>query len=209
MSAIQAASVRETYELMKAKLHKVVPDVELVLKAELVYEINRLKVEKDAIILGHNYMEPALFHTIPDFVGDSLALSRMAAQTEKSIIISTHILEEVDAICTRAMVISGGRVVADGTPVELEQLSRHYNAVAVRLEDEADTDAVKSALERIDGALSVEANKYSGLLTVYPKDGASLIGEVGQVMRSGRWRVAEIRVERGHLDEVFRRITQA
>ena len=87
MSAIQAASVRETYELMKAKLHKVVPDVELVLKAELVYEINRLKVEKDAIILGHNYMEPALFHTIPDFVGDSLALSRMAAQTEKSIII--------------------------------------------------------------------------------------------------------------------------
>jgi len=132
-----------------------------------------------------------------------------AMSYDKAIIISTHILEEVDAICTRAMVISGGRVVADGTPVELEQLSRHYNAVAVRLEDEADTDAVKTALERIDGALSVEANKYSGLLTVYPKDGASLIGEVGQVMRSGRWRVAEIRVERGHLDEVFRRITQA
>jgi quinolinate synthase len=87
MSALQAASVRETYEWMKAKLHHVVPDVELVIKAELVYEINRLKVEKNAVILGHNYMEPALFHTIPDFVGDSLALSRMAAQTEKDIII--------------------------------------------------------------------------------------------------------------------------
>jgi len=87
MSALQATSVRETYEWMKSKLHKVVPDVELLIKAELVYEINRLKVEKNAVILGHNYMEPALFHTIPDFVGDSLALSRMAAQTEKDIII--------------------------------------------------------------------------------------------------------------------------
>ena len=132
-----------------------------------------------------------------------------AMSYDKAIIISTHILEEVDAICTRAMIISGGRVVADGTPVELERLSRHYNAVAVRLEDEADTEAAKASLERIDGALSVEANKYSGLLTVYPNDGVSLIAEVGQAIRAGRWRVAEIRVERGHLDEVFRRITQA
>ncbi len=132
-----------------------------------------------------------------------------AMSYDKAIVISTHILEEVDAICTRAVVIAKGRVVADGTPVELEQLSRHHNAVAVRLENEADTDAAKAALERVDGALSVEANKYSGLLTVYPKDGASLIAEVGQAIRAGRWRVAEIRVERGHLDEVFRRITQA
>jgi ABC-2 type transport system ATP-binding protein len=132
-----------------------------------------------------------------------------AMSYDKAIIISTHILEEVDAICTRAMVISGGRVVADGTPVELEQLSRHYNAVAVRLENEADTEAVMAALERIDGVLTVEANKYAGLVTVYPKDGRSLIAEVGQAVRYGRWKVAEIRVERGHLDEVFRRITQA
>ena len=79
MSAIQAQSVQETYERMKVMLHNVVPDVELQIKAELVYAINQLKREKNAIILGHNYMEPALFHTIPDFVGDSLALSRMAA----------------------------------------------------------------------------------------------------------------------------------
>jgi ABC-2 type transport system ATP-binding protein len=132
-----------------------------------------------------------------------------AMSYDKAIIISTHILEEVDAVCSRAMVIAGGRIVADGTPVELEQLSRHYNAVAVRLEDAADTDAAKAALDRIEGALSVDANKYAGILTVYPKDGRSLIAEVGQAMRAGRWPVAEIRVERGHLDEVFRRITQA
>jgi quinolinate synthase len=87
MSTIQAQSVQETYKQMQAKLHNVVPDVELRIKAELVYEINRLKQEKNAVILGHNYMEPALFHTIPDFVGDSLALSRLAAQTDKDIIV--------------------------------------------------------------------------------------------------------------------------
>jgi quinolinate synthase len=72
---------------MKAKLSDVVPDVELRIKAEIAYEINRLKKEKNAVILGHNYMEPALFHSIPDFVGDSLALSRKAAETDKDIIV--------------------------------------------------------------------------------------------------------------------------
>src|SRR5574342_1152275 len=87
MSAIQAQSVQETYELMKGRLHNVVPDVELRIKAELVFEINRLKKEKNAVILGHNYMEPALFYSIPDYTGDSLELSRKAAQTDKDIIV--------------------------------------------------------------------------------------------------------------------------
>lgn len=85
--AIQANSVNEMYEAMAARLHDVVPDVELRIKAEIAYEINRIKAEKNAVILGHNYMEPALFQSIPDFVGDSLALSRMAAQTEKDVIV--------------------------------------------------------------------------------------------------------------------------
>ncbi|HRW06348.1 MAG TPA: quinolinate synthase NadA [Caldilineaceae bacterium] len=85
--AMQANSIEEMYEKMAARLHDVVPDVELRIKAEVAYEINRLKVEKNAVILGHNYMEPALFHSIPDFVGDSLALSRLAAQTDKDVIV--------------------------------------------------------------------------------------------------------------------------
>lgn len=85
--AIQATSVQDMYNKMREKLADVVPDVELQIKAELAYEINRLKVEKNAIILGHNYMEPALFASIPDYVGDSLMLSRKAAQTDKEIII--------------------------------------------------------------------------------------------------------------------------
>lgn len=78
---IEASTVQETFTLMKAKLSKLVPEVELRIKAELVFEINRLKKERGALILGHNYMEPALFHTVPDIVGDSLELSRRAAET--------------------------------------------------------------------------------------------------------------------------------
>ncbi len=75
------------YDKMRAKLEKVVPDVELRIKAEIAVEINALKVERNAVILGHNYMEPALFYSIPDFTGDSLDLSRKAAQTDKDVIV--------------------------------------------------------------------------------------------------------------------------
>ena len=80
-------SVNSMYEEMKSKLSRVVPDFELRYKAELAEQINQLKKEKNAIILGHNYMEPALFYSIPDFRGDSLDLSRKAAQTDKDIIV--------------------------------------------------------------------------------------------------------------------------
>jgi quinolinate synthase len=77
----------EMYLKMKSLLRNVVPDVELRYKADLAGQINRLKAEKNAVILGHNYMEPALYHSIPDFVGDSLYLARQAAKTEKDIIV--------------------------------------------------------------------------------------------------------------------------
>jgi quinolinate synthase len=80
-------SVETVYEEMKARLSNVVPDFELRYKAELVYQINQLKEARNAVILGHNYMEPALYHTIPDFRGDSLYLSRKAAETDKDIIV--------------------------------------------------------------------------------------------------------------------------
>lgn len=84
---ITASSTPEMYAKMKSLLHDVVPDVELRYKAELAVEINRLKAERNAVILGHNYMEPALYYSVPDFTGDSLELSRKAAQTDKDIIV--------------------------------------------------------------------------------------------------------------------------
>ncbi len=78
---------QETYHLMKKKLDKLVPDFEIQYKAKIAHQINELKKEKNAVILGHNYMEPALYHSIPDIVGDSLELARKAAETDKDIIV--------------------------------------------------------------------------------------------------------------------------
>lgn len=80
-------SVDKTYRRMHDQLVDVVPDIELRYKAELVFQINQLKQQRSAVILGHNYMEPALYHTVTDYVGDSLELSRRAASTEAEIII--------------------------------------------------------------------------------------------------------------------------
>lgn len=72
---------------MRKKLRNIVPEFELRYKAELVCEIRELKEERGAVILGHNYMEPALYHFVPDFKGDSLELSRRAAATDKDPIV--------------------------------------------------------------------------------------------------------------------------
>ena len=80
-------SVEDIYRELKSRLGDAAPDFELRIKAELAYEINQLKVQRNAVILGHNYMEPALFYSVPDFVGDSLDLSRKAAATDKDVIV--------------------------------------------------------------------------------------------------------------------------
>ncbi len=80
-------TVDEMYARLKSRLEDVVPDVELRYKAELAVQINQLKQAKNAVILGHNYMEPVLFHAVTDIQGDSLELSRKAAQTDKDIIV--------------------------------------------------------------------------------------------------------------------------
>jgi quinolinate synthase len=84
---ITETTTQGMYNQLSALLSTTVPDFELRLKAELAVEINRLKEEKNAVILGHNYMEPALFYSICDYKGDSLELSRKAAQTDKDIIV--------------------------------------------------------------------------------------------------------------------------
>jgi quinolinate synthase len=82
-----ASGFDETLRKMKAKLSGVMPEFEIELKAELAHKINVLKRERNAVILGHNYMEPALFHSVPDYTGDSLELSRKSTETDADIII--------------------------------------------------------------------------------------------------------------------------
>lgn len=78
---------KSVLEGMRKKLKGVLPEFEIELKAQLAQEIIKLKKEKNAVILGHNYMEPALYHSIPDYVGDSLHLSIVASKTEADIIV--------------------------------------------------------------------------------------------------------------------------
>jgi len=84
---IEGTTVQETFSLMREKLIRLLPEPEIRAKAELVYEINKRKKELGAIILGHNYMEPALYSTVCDIVGDSLELSRKAAESDADIIV--------------------------------------------------------------------------------------------------------------------------
>ncbi|NIM92262.1 MAG: quinolinate synthase NadA [Anaerolineales bacterium] len=132
-------SVDTVYEEMKAMLSSVVPDVELRYKAELVDQINRLKEEKNAVILGHNYMEPALFHTIPDFKGDSLYLSRMAAETDKDIIVfcGVRFMAETAKILNPERTVllpserAGCSLAASITAEDVRQLKKRFPGVPV------------------------------------------------------------------------------
>jgi gliding motility-associated transport system ATP-binding protein len=130
-----------------------------------------------------------------------------ALAAKKAIIISTHLLEEVDAICTRAIVIAGGRVLADGTPAELAARSRHHNAVRLALV--RDGGDATTALMRLPGVVSVEPieDVEGKALMIFPRAGGSIIAEVTDLVRAAGWSVAALRVERGRLDDVFRAIT--
>ncbi|AFG38856.1 quinolinate synthase NadA [Spirochaeta africana] len=80
-------TVEQIYEQLSQRLRNTAPDFEIRLKAETAFRIEQLKRERNAVILGHNYMEAALFHSIPDFTGDSLELSRRAAETDRDMIV--------------------------------------------------------------------------------------------------------------------------
>lgn len=77
----------ETLAHMRTRLRGIIPDFEIDLKAETAFRVNTLKREMNAVILGHNYMEPALYHSVPDFTGDSLQLSAISAETDADIIV--------------------------------------------------------------------------------------------------------------------------
>jgi quinolinate synthase len=129
----------DMYKKLKTMLYDIVPDVELRYKAELAVEINRLKVEKNAVILGHNYMEPALYHSIPDFVGDSLELSRKAASTDKDIIIfcGVKFMAETAKILNPAKTVllpakeAGCSLAASITADDVRALKQQYPGVPV------------------------------------------------------------------------------
>jgi ABC-2 type transport system ATP-binding protein len=136
------------------------------------------------------------------------ALIRDMAE-DKAIVISTHMLEEVEAVCSRAIIISRGSIVADGTPEELVARSTYHNAVSVRIGSDH-AEKARAELGRVAGVARVEIVDRSmpvAHLMVLPEDGRVILPEVSACVRAGAFPIEEIRAERGHLDEVFRHIT--
>ncbi len=128
---------------------------------------------------------------------------------EKAIILSTHILEEVDAVCTRAVIISAGQLVSDSTPAELLARSRFHNALSISIRAST-VDGMAEAFGALPGVDSVEvleAKDGCVRLQLYPERHAAIAAPVSALARERKWAVEELHVERGRLDEVFREIT--
>ena len=125
---------------------------------------------------------------------------------DKIVIISTHILEEVTAVCTRAIIIAKGCIVADGTPAELESRSRYHQAIKITLTDEYDISADLNGLANVETVEASEDERLS--YTIVAKDGHSIFSQVSEIAQDKHWPLSEFHVERGQLEDVFRNVTQ-
>src|SRR5437016_9213336 len=131
---------------------------------------------------------------------------------KKAIIFSTHILEEVEAVCSRAIIIDRGKIVANGTPQELKAKSDVAGAVSLRVVG-VNSDVVKAKLGQIANARKaaiVKEDSMSVWARVYPKGSnknGDLARSVGEITVKEGWKIEELHTEEGRLDEVFRTIT--
>ncbi|HKI73073.1 MAG TPA: ATP-binding cassette domain-containing protein [Pseudomonadales bacterium] len=128
---------------------------------------------------------------------------------DKIVIISTHILEEVTAVCTRAVIISHGRILSDCKPAELESQSRYHGAITVRVDRVESASALQDKLTSLAGVASVELSADELELTAFKiASDTDLFGPVTELARDASLGIRGIYQEKGRLDEVFRQITQ-
>jgi ABC-2 type transport system ATP-binding protein len=127
-----------------------------------------------------------------------------AMAKDKIIIISTHILEEVAAVCNRVMIIANGKLLADDTPQGLIARSRYHNAVSLVVEA---PEKVASVLSELPQVGKVEIRE--GELTLFPTAQEGLLEAVTAAVRENQWKISALRLEAGRLDEVFHSITNA
>ena len=127
---------------------------------------------------------------------------------DKIILLSTHVLEEVDALCSRIMLISEGRLKADGRPADLKKRSRDYNVLTVELlAPAAEATAAFQAIPDVAEVQTVAVEGPKSTLRLIPRDKQALAVHAIEVAAHNKWMVTEIRAEPGRLDDVFRQIT--
>ena len=125
---------------------------------------------------------------------------------DKIVIISTHILEEVTAVCSRAIIIAQGRIVADGTPAELESRSKYHQAVSVRLSKNYDLATDLTGIAEVG---DVEKDSEDDMVFRILASGSnSIFSQVSEIAQAKHWPVTEFHVSRGQLEDVFRTVTQ-
>ncbi|TAL74585.1 MAG: ABC transporter ATP-binding protein [Rhodanobacter sp.] len=127
-----------------------------------------------------------------------------AMARQRTILVSTHLLEEVHALCNRVVIIAHGKLLADATPAELEARSRYHGAVSFSAPGSA---LAQEMLGRLPNVAAIEVDALDGRVTVFPRPGTRILEDVEQLLREQGLEVSEIQLERGRLDEVFRRIT--
>ena len=126
---------------------------------------------------------------------------------EKIIVISTHILEEVAAVCTRAIIIARGRIVADDTPLQLTSRSRYHNAVSLQLARAEQLEAARAAVAALPAVAAVEVSEREARVTALPRAGAMILQDIAALAAGQGLQLKELHLESGRLDEVFRTIT--
>src|SRR5580692_3879325 len=128
---------------------------------------------------------------------------------DKLVIVSTHILEEVHEVCTRAIIIADGRIVADETPAALEARSRYHHAVSLRFDKPDALAAGRREIAGLPEVAAVETDERELRLTAIPRAGKNALAAVSALIDKNNWDVPELHLESGRLDEVFRTLTQA
>ena len=129
---------------------------------------------------------------------------------DKLIVISTHILEEVEAVCSRAIIIAAGKILADDTPRQLAAQSRYHNAVRITAQSADSLAAIEAGIASLGSVKSTETNREKLSVTAIARNGsknAEVLQQVSQLVTQKDWDVSGIELETGKLDEVFRQIT--
>lgn len=127
---------------------------------------------------------------------------------DKCIVLSTHILEEVPAVCTRAIIIARGKLEFDGTPSEMQSMSEHHHAISVRFQ--AGSGIQLGDLQGIEGLRDVRAGSRWGetdSFTLIPEGNGNPTQGVTAMANQRGWMIEQLSVDEGRLDEVFRQVT--
>lgn len=137
---------------------------------------------------------------------DQIAALIEKISQKKAIILSTHILTEVESVCNRVMIINQGKVVADQLPAAMAEVSEFHNSVRLQV-NECSPEEIEQHLRGVDEVADVLYNKSNGSFRLISKNGSSLVDRIWEVAQSNGWDVRTLSEEKGRLEDVFRQLT--